>query len=301
MSMNTWFIRFFSLVLIVSLMASLTAFASEIDCEQYKNPKTRQAVELVYEAADLLKTKGKSAFKEFSTKGSRWFNGDRYIFVHAMDGKLLCNGAFPSMVGSNMIDFRGVAGKPIVRFMIDEVTLYGRDNGWVHYLWPKPGEIEPSWKSTFVHLVKGPDGQRYIVGMGLYEVPMERCFAVEQVEEAAWYVERRGAKVFDLFHSKDGPFLWKNSYVFIIGMDGIGYVNPINRSLEGKDVKDLMDERGFKFVQKMQEVLREKEAGWVEYMWPKPGFIAAYKKHTYTKLVRSGGKEYMIGCGIYLD
>lgn len=288
------------LALSVVLLVSPVAVASEIACDGYTDPRTRQAVKFVHEAADLVQAKGKLAFKELSIKGGRWFKGDMYIFVHGMDGKLLVNGAFPGMVGSNMIDFRDVAGKYIVRQMIDEVRRYGRDNGWVHYLWPPPGEVEPAWKSSFVHFAKGPDGQGYIVGTGMYDIPMERCFAMEQVDEAAMLIEKRGERAFHEISARTGPFLWKESYVFVLGMDGVELVNGVFPELVGTNVMDLKDAKGTAMVREMFQVAKA-GGGWVEYLWPKPGYVADSIKYTYVKLVRSGGKQYIVACGIYLD
>ena len=288
------------LALSAVLLVSVVAVASEMACDDYADPRTKQAVELVHAAADLVQAKGGLAFKELSVKGGRWFKGDMYIFIHGMDGKLLVNGAFPGMVGGNMIDFRDVAGKRIVRLMIDEVMRYGWDNGWVHYLCPPPGEVEPAWKSSFVHFAKGPDGQGYIVGTGMYDIPMERCFAVEQVGKAARLIEKRGARAFHEISARTGPFLWKESYVFVLGMDGVGLVNGVFPELVGTNVMDRKDVKGTAMVREMFQVAKA-GGGWVEYLWPKPGYVADSIKRTYVKLARSGGKQYLIGCGVYLD
>ena len=33
--------------------------------------------------------------------------------------------------------------------------------GWIHYQWPKQGQIQPSWKSTYVMRVKSPSGKEF--------------------------------------------------------------------------------------------------------------------------------------------
>ena len=43
-------------------------------------------------------------------------------------------------------------------------------HGWVNYVWPRPGQTTPSPKSTYVVRVIGPDGKRYIVGSGGYDL-----------------------------------------------------------------------------------------------------------------------------------
>lgn len=200
-----------------------------------------------------------------------------------------------------MLDFKDVSGKPIVQFMIDEVTRFGRNSGWVHYLWPAPNQIEPRWKSSYVHLAKGPDGKEYVVGTGLYDVPMERCFIVQEVENASVLIQEQGDKVFPLLRSRSGPFVWKDTYVFVIGGDGIQYVNPSQPQFEGTDVSGMTDMSGIKLIEKMREETKDGESAWIAYMWPKPGHVEASKKHAYVKQVTFGDKQYIVGCGVYLD
>lgn len=283
------------------LFAAVDVRAGQDACEEYVNAETRHSVNIVHQAVALIESEGTKAFKEFSVKGSQWFHDDKYIFVHALDGRLLCNPAFPQMVGSQMIDFKDVVGKPPVQFMIDQVTTFGRESGWIHYLWPIPGEVETSWKSSYVHLAHGPDGEKYLVGIGLYNVPMERCFAVQAVDEAAMLIEREGEKAFETLRSRTGPFVWKNSYVFVIDMNGTEHVNPAQPKLEGTKVSGVTDVTGDAFVARMLKEAQTQKSFWITYMWPKPARVAASKKHAYVAVVRSGGKQYMVGCGIYLD
>lgn len=291
----------FAFVVIVLSAQPSRVWASGPQCEEYKNPNVRKVVQLVHEAVALVGKEGKSAFKEFSEKGSKWFKGDVYIYVHAMSGTLVANGAFPSLVGSNMVDFRDLTKKLVVRQSIDQVTKYGRDSGWIHYLWPVPGQVNPSWKSSFVHLAKGPDGEKYYVGAGLYNAPMEACFVVNMVNDASMLIEREGAKAFPYIRSRSGPFLWKDTYVFVLSHEGTTLVNPAQPKLEGQDSSKLRDSNGVMIVEAMKDVASKTGAGWVQYQWPKPGMVPASKKHTYVRRVRSGGKEYIVGCGLYLD
>ncbi len=291
---------FNSISFLLILSVAVVANAAALDCEEYENPQTREAVLLVHDAAALIAKKGDAAFKDFSVKGSRWFDGDNYIFVHALDGTLVCNPAYPQLIGKQMIDFKDVSGKPTVRFMVDQVTKFNT-KGWVHYLWPIPGDVELTWKSSFVQLAIAPNGKKYIVGTGLYDVPMERCFAVQQVENAAKLIAKEGAKSFEFLRSRAGPFVWKSTYVYVIGLDGIEYVSPAQSELEGTDISGLTDATGDKFVGRMLKVAESKKGHWITYKWPKPGHQAASTKEAYIKLVRSGGKEYIVGCGVYLD
>jgi cytochrome c len=55
-------------------------------------------------------------------------------------------------------------GKPL---FVEFVQVAGnRGEGWVDYMWPKPGEDKPAAKSSFIQRVKGTP---YFVGAGIYK------------------------------------------------------------------------------------------------------------------------------------
>jgi cytochrome c len=120
---------------------------------------------LVEKAAALVERKGKNVFAEFRQKDSEWYTDKTYIFVDDMQGTALVNPPQPQIEGQNFIDMKDVAGKAVMREMID--TLKTRESGWIEYLWPKLGETQPSRKTNYIKKVKV--GQEVlIVGAGLY-------------------------------------------------------------------------------------------------------------------------------------
>ena len=69
--------------------------------------------------------------------------------------------------------------------------------------------------------------------------------------------------------------------------------------MDGKNVIDTRDSNG-KFIQvAYNEVAKTKGAGWVDYMWPKPGEKTASLKVTYVKLVKVEGEDLIVACGIW--
>jgi signal transduction histidine kinase len=49
----------------------------------------------------------------------------------------------------------------------------------------------------------------------------------------------------------------------------------------------------------MNEVAKTKGAGWVDYMWPKPGEKTPSLKVSYVKLVKVDGEDIVVGCGVW--
>ena len=130
-----------------------------------ESPKAKQIVALVDKAAALIDSKGKSVFPEFRKAGSEWRSDDTYLFVTDMEGRNLVNGAFPKFEGTDTSGLKDAKGKPIVQDQIEVARSKG--SGWVDYMWPKPGQTEPSQKWSYVKAVK-VDGDPAFVGAGFY-------------------------------------------------------------------------------------------------------------------------------------
>lgn len=269
-------------------------------CNDLKNAEAQKLVDLTFDAVQQIELKGEAAFKDFLISGSKWNHPDSYIFIHDINGRLVFNALQRHMVGKNMYDFKDVTGKAPVQFMIAQARSPDR-SGWVHYLWPVPGEIHPSWKSSFTRLAVAPGGMEYIVASGKNDLPMESCFAVQGVEDAIRLIDREGKGAFEMLRSRSGPYVWKDTYIYVVGYDGIRYVDPVNPSNEGQDMTGVRDENGVRIFDEMLKAAEADDGGWFSYMWPRPGFVATMQKYTYVRRATIDGKDYIVGCGIYLD
>jgi signal transduction histidine kinase len=110
-------------------------------------------------------SKGKSVFPEFRKTGSEWRRGDIYLFAVSMKGMELLNAGFPKLEGTDVTGLKDSNGKLInVELM---KTAQSKGSGWVDYMWPKPGQDQPSQKWSYVKAVK-IDGEPGLVGAGFY-------------------------------------------------------------------------------------------------------------------------------------
>jgi signal transduction histidine kinase len=274
-------------------------FSDHATAQGYQYTDTGELVKLVKDAADLVRTKGDAAFTEFRSTGSRWRRDETYIFVLDQDGKMLVH-PDQAMEGKNQMDLKDINGKPIIRGLIDAVSVPGKMDGWYHYQWPVPGGLLPRWKSSYVQLAKAPSGTSYVVGSGAYNDRMEKAFVVDLVTNAVGLIEKNGKASFDAFHDPKGLYMAKDAYIFVITMDGLELVNPGFRNLEGRSVLDLKDTEGKMLVREMLKVVKEQGSGWVDYMWPKPGDSVSTLKSTYVTKARMGDQWVMVGSGVYL-
>lgn len=268
--------------------------------QRYERPDTRALVALVHDAAELLRTHGETACAEFRLAGSRWRQGETYVFVLDPDGNMLVH-PDPTLEGKNQLGLEDLNGKPIIRGLISAATASpDHPEGWYHYQWPVPGGLLPRWKSSYVRLVPGPSGRSFVVGSGMYNDRMERAFVVDAVTKAVGQIEQRGAAAFPLFRDPKGPYLAKDAYIFVIDMGGVALVHPAFPNLEGNSLLDVTDTQGKHPIREMLQVGQTTGSGWVDYMWPKPGESVPTQKSTYVAAAKLGSQLVLVGCGVYL-
>jgi len=100
-------------------------------------------------------------------------------------------------------------------------------------------------------------------------------------------------------NKKDGKFVWKDTYVFLMDLDGKMLAHPMSPALIGKNLVGMKDkgEPGKLLFKEFVEVAKGKGEGWVDYMWTNPGDPKPRKKVTY--IYRVPGKDLFVGAGIY--
>lgn len=260
---------------------------------------TKELIALVEDAADVVAENGThGACGHFSQPGSRWFDDDFYVFVIDLDGNTVCHPAQPTLEGRSMLELRDPNGKPIIRNFLREVELGARD-GWVHYQWPRPGGGTFYWKTSYVLRVEDPQGTPFIVGSGFYRMPMERFFVVEQVDDAVDLLEMLGPAAFEVLRDESAGYRFYDSYVFVMDQEGVQHVNAGFPENEGQNLIDLEDPTGKVIGREMLKLLETRNAGWVDYLWPKPGNTRPEKKSTYVRKVEVGEETWVVGAGMY--
>jgi signal transduction histidine kinase len=268
--------------------------------ENYEFKETKNLVTLVNNAAELVKSKGESAFSELAKDGSTWRKKDIYVFVLDPQGQMLVH-PDPTLRGKNTLDLKDINGRPIIKGLIEAVTtLPTKPEGWYHYQWPIPGQMQPSWKSSFVKLVKVPSGKTYVIGSGMYNERMEKSFVKDAVKDAVGLIEKQGTDAFVSFHDQTGRFRSKDSYIFVMDSNGMDLVNPAFPNLEGRNLLNMQDTNKKLLVKEMLKVANAKGSGWVNYMWPKPGDSVPTQKSTYVEKVKFKNQWLVVGSGVYL-
>ncbi len=122
---------------------------------------------------------------------------------------------------------------------------------------------------------------------------------IDKVNQGCALLQKEGKADFSKFSGKDSPFVFAGTYIWIHNMAGIMLMHPIMYKLDGKDLLTFKDSNGKRFFSEMNKVAKEKGAGWVDYMWPKPGAKEPSHKVSYVKLCHVGGQDLVLGCGVY--
>ena len=272
--------------------------------EVYDQPGNRAAVELVDAAGAQIRQKGAAALPAFRVKGSRWFQGDRYVFVLNPAGEILVYPPDPALETGNMTSAQSAlqtseGRRTGLRFL--EAANSRRGCGWVHYRIPRPGQQSPQWKSTYVERFVAPNNQVFLVGSGAYDSRMEKAFAVDEVEAAAALIAKEGRQAFAQLRDPKGRFIFHDTYVFVNDTAGVELVNPAFPALEGKNLSANRDSAGQFFVRDYIRLATSQGSGWVRYQWPRPSDPGkAVTKLTYVREVKTPqGETLVVGSGLY--
>jgi hypothetical protein len=135
----------------------------------------------------------------------------------------------------------------------------------------------------------------------------EECVAL--CKSAAIFINERGLDAgMAEIGKKEGKFVTKNTYVFLMDLDGNRLSHPFPGPTAPQFMKifDTKDTTGKLFVQEYIKVAKTKGEGWVEYMYPTPEELKkpiqvkdmkSSKKISY--VYRVPGKDLMVIAGYF--
>jgi signal transduction histidine kinase len=256
-------------------------------------------IQLVNEAASILSNQGESAYHDFRKPGVKWKSGNTYLFAIDSKGTRKLNASRPELEGLNIADEKDIHGRPYGKMML-EIANSKSGEGWVHYLYPKPGNQFPMWKSAFCKRVKLHNGENHLLCAGSYAMEMNDTLIEDVVQQAAELIQRKGPASFPELRDPQGPFRFMDTYIFVNSNDAIELVNGGTPYMEGKNVSDLKDAKGTPLAINCIKEAKEKGKAWVNCYWYKPGENIASLKKTFVKKVNFGKDWYVVGSGYYV-
>lgn len=121
--------------------------------------------------------------------------------------------------------------------------------------------------------------------------------AIALVDKAVATIQKKGIdEACKDFADPKGGFIQGDLYVFVQDPQMMMVCHAANPKMNGKDMSQLKDANGKKFVQDMREVAQSKKPGWVDYVWVNPVTKALENKTSY---IRQAEDKYTVGAGIY--
>ncbi len=153
----------------------LDAIAKETEAACAASAATKATPEVIMaktkEAAALLAKEGDAAFEKFRGKDSPFVFCGTYMSVYDANSVVLFQPIKYKLVGKSLADLRDANGKA---FMIDVMKVAKeKGEGWVDYVWPKPGEKTPSYKVGYILQVKHGD-KVYVLNCGTNDLTPEQ-------------------------------------------------------------------------------------------------------------------------------
>ena len=148
------------LLIAAVLLVANVAFADSATKEE--------CIEKCKAAAAMLQQDREAGIKEIGDKNGQFVWKDTYVFLMDLDGKMLAHPIKPALTEKGSLLEVPDKNKDNPKMLFAEFVEVAKDpgEGWVPYMWPKPGEEEPSQKDTYIYRVPGTD---MFVGAGIYQ------------------------------------------------------------------------------------------------------------------------------------
>jgi len=278
---------------------NMVTAAHTIALEQYNNSIDRERIQKDYGArvkmavdqafavlADSVNNescpdiKDQQKYAKNIIKKMRWdIDGKGYFWIQNTDGIMVMHPIKPALDGKPLLKIKDPDGKLLFQEFDDVAKQKGA--GFVDYKWPKPGFDKPVDKISYVKLFKE---WGWIIGGGIYIDSTTELFKNNALQSIG-----------SIRYGKN-----KSGYFFILDSKGVVALHPISPALVGKSLIDKTDPNGkYVFKEIIKAATNNKEGGFVDYMWPKPGSEDPAEKLSFC--IRLAEWDWNIGTGIYVD
>lgn len=200
-----------------------------------------------------------------------------YFWINDLKGVMVMHPIQTNLDNENLYEWQDQDGKQIFKAFVHVANSY--KEGFVDYVWPKPGFEKPQEKVSFVKLFE-PFG--WVIGTGEY------------VEDVTKKLQQEAIKtISEIRYGKSGYFWINDTEPRMI-------MHPIQPNLNGEFLGDMQDKEGqYLFREFVTLTDNLKEGGIVKYMWEKPGYKEPQPKFSYVQKFEPWG--WIIGTGAYVD
>jgi methyl-accepting chemotaxis protein len=211
---KVWLVVGISLIGIVGLgVISLVTLRDSL--LQEKDLKTRHVVETAYGVIEhfyALSKEGKLSEEAAKSAAlaalkSLRYEKDEYFWVNDMRPYMLMHPYQTQLDGKDLSTYADPKGKKLFVEFVE--TVKNKKEGFVSYLWPKPGKTEPVPKTSFV---KGFEPWGWVVGSGIY---------IDDVEDTFWSEARFFAVLIACLLAVVAGLSWMSAQALTRGLHGV--------------------------------------------------------------------------------
>lgn len=115
---------------------------------QDQSGTAEEARAMLEQAVSAVESEKDAALQRFTAGEEPFKDRDLYVFCGGEDGSFSAHGANPALVGTSLRDLQDKAGEAFGQKLYDSAKEGEFQE--VQYMWPRPGETEPSPKSSYV-------------------------------------------------------------------------------------------------------------------------------------------------------
>ncbi|CAM3571862.1 cache domain-containing protein [Arcobacter aquimarinus] len=200
-----------------------------------------------------------------------------YFWINDTDSVIVTHPINPALNNKNMYEYKDKGGKQIFKEFSDVAKKDGE--GFVDYVWPKPGFEAPQLKVSFVKLFKP---YNWVIGTGEY------------VDDVTTKLQDEALKTISEMRYANNDYFWINdSFPKMI--------HHPNTKLNGTDLSTYEDAKGKKLFVEMSKISNQnKEGGLVKYWWDKPN-KKNDPKEKFSYVQKFEPWDWIIGTGAYVD
>ncbi|MCW9014977.1 MAG: methyl-accepting chemotaxis protein [Gammaproteobacteria bacterium] len=183
-----WVIISIALICMV-IVAGSGLFELKHSLLEDKKIKTRNLVEVAYSLVEFYDRKTDN--NELSEEEAKSlaiaaikllrYEEKEYFWINDMYPNMVMHPYKPELDGKDISGIKDPNGKKLFVAFVDTVKQQGE--GYVHYMWPKPGASEPLKKISFV---KGYQPWGWVIGSGIYIDDINKTFFTKLGEQAIY-------------------------------------------------------------------------------------------------------------------
>lgn len=150
-------------LLAVSIMTSTLAFA-----ETEEKATRAEIIEMCKKAEELLLTNKEAGIAEIARADGQFVWKNTYVFLMDFAGNMLAHPTVPQLMEKGPLFHVTDKNKDKPKYIFVDFVDIAKENseGWIWYMWPKPGSREPVDKFTYIRRVGFTD---LLVGAGIYK------------------------------------------------------------------------------------------------------------------------------------